>query len=270
MKMFKRSGVLALLALACSPSMALAHTGAATVSCTGAEFSFVKFQAGSNTVNYKVTVDGTTAAEGTYVLDQAGGTQGHLSVPLTIYDTHRVQAFSWWGPAGTVNGESRPASSPALADQVVHCAAAPPPITVPTVPTVPAVPIAPAAPAPLAATPAAATPSPTIAVAGERVISAPAARLSVQSACAATHARVTVAARLMRQVRFSVKGRPARTVDVASGRRSVTTLVALRPRGPVAQKVTTRITFRNGTRPRTLVAVARRCSSAAVLPKFTG
>jgi hypothetical protein len=34
--------------------------------------------------------------------------------------------------------------------------------------------------------------------------------------------------------------------------------------------VTTRITFRNGTRARTLVAVARRCSSAAVAPKFTG
>jgi hypothetical protein len=85
-----------------------------------------------------------------------------------------------------------------------------------------------------------------------------------------THARVTVAASLMRQVRFSVRGRPARTVSVAPGRRSVTTLVALRPRGPVAQKVTTRITFRNGARPRTLVAVARRCSSAAVVPKFTG
>ena len=38
----------------------------------------------------------------------------------------------------------------------------------------------------------------------------------------------------------------------------------------VMASVTTRITFRNGTRPRTLVAVARRCSSAAVVPKFTG
>jgi hypothetical protein len=265
MKMFKRSGVLALLALACSPSVALAHTGAATVSCTGAEFSFVKFHAGSNTVNYKVTVDGITAAEGTYVLDEAGGTQGHLSVPLTIYDTHRVQAFSWWGPAGTVDGHTRPATSPALADEVVQCAAAPPPITVPVVPAP-----GPPAPAPVAATPAAATPAPTVAVAGERVVSVPAPRLTVQATCAVTHARVTVAARQMRQVRFSVKGRPARTVDVAAGRRSVTTLVPLRPRGAAAQKVTTRITFRNGTRSRTLVAVARRCASAAVAPTFTG
>jgi hypothetical protein len=266
MKMLKRAGLLALVALACSPAAALAHTGAATVSCTSAELSFVNFHAGSNTVNYKVTVDATTVAQGTFVLDQAGGTQGHLSVPLTIYDTHQVQAFSWWGPAGTADGHTRPAASPALVDKTVHCPAAPAPITVPVVPVAPA----PVAAAPAAATPAAAAPAPTIAVAGERVVSAPAPRLSVQSACASTHARVTVAARLMRTVRFSVKGRPARTVAVAPGLRSVTALVALRPRGPVVQKVTTRITFRNGTRPRTLVAAARRCSSAAVLPKFTG
>jgi hypothetical protein len=263
MKMLKRAGGLALVALACSPAAAMAHTGAATVSCTGADFSFVKFQAGSNTVNYKVTVDGATAAQGTFVLDQAGGTQGHLNVPFTLYDTHRVQAFSWWGPAGTADGHTRPVSSPALADKIVHCAAAPAPITVPVMPVAPA-------PAPAAATPAAAPPAPTIAVAGERAVSAPAPRLTVQSACAVTHARVTVAARLMRQVRFSVKGRPARTVSVAPGLHSVTALVALRPRGPVAQKVTTRIIFRNGTRARTLVAVARRCSSAAVVPTFTG
>jgi hypothetical protein len=263
MKMLKRAGGLALVALACSPAAALAHTGAATVSCTGADFSFVKFQAGSNTVNYRVTVDAATVAEGTFVLDQAGGTQGHLSVPLTIYDTHQVRAFAWWGPAGTVDGHTRPATSPALADKAVHCPAAPAPITVPVAP-------APAALAPIAATPAAATPAPTVAVAGERVTSTPAPRLYVQSACAATHARVTVAARQMRQVRVSVKGRAVRTIDVAPGLRSITTLVALRPGGPVAQKVTTRITFRNGTRTRTLVAVARRCSSAAVVPKFTG
>jgi hypothetical protein len=41
-------------------------------------------------------------------------------------------------------------------------------------------------------------------------------------------------------------------------------------RGPAAQRVTTRITFRNGTRPRTLVAVVQRCGSAAVAPTFTG
>jgi hypothetical protein len=263
MKMVGKAAGLALVVLACSPAAALAHTGAATVSCTGAELSFAKFAAGSNTVHYRVTVDASTAAEGTFVLDQAGGMQGHLSVPLTIYDTHQVTAFAWWVPAETVDGHTRPATSPALADKVVHCPAAPAPTTVPVAPT-------PVAPAPIAATPAAATPSPTLVVAGERATSTPAPRLYVQSACAATHARVTVAARQMRQVRFSVKGRSVRTIDVAPGLRSITTLVALRPRGPVAQKVTTRITFRNGTRARTLVAVARRCSSAAVVPTFTG
>jgi hypothetical protein len=264
MKMLTKAGALSLLVLACAPAAALAHTGSATVSCTGASFSFTNFQAGSNTVNYKVTVDGVTAAQGTYLLDQAGGSKGQLAVPLTIYDSHQITAYAWWGPAGIADGHTRAASAPALADAHVDCPAAPPaPISTPSPP-------APAPAAPLAATPAAATPAPTIAVAGERIVSVPAPRLNVQQACAVTHARVTVAARLMRQVRFSVKGRPARTVTVAPGRRSVTTLVALRPRGPVVQKVTTRITFRNGTRPRTLVAVARRCSSAAVVPKFTG
>ena len=82
--------------------------------------------------------------------------------------------------------------------------------------------------------------------------------------------RVTVRAAQMRQVRFSVKGRPARTVNVAPGARRISVLVALRPRGAPVQKVTTRITFRNGARPRTLATVARRCSSGAVLPQFTG
>ena len=202
-----------------------------------------------------------TAAQGTYVLGQAGGTQGHLSVPLTIYDSHQVTAYAWWGPAGIADGHTRPAASPPLADAHVDCAAAPPaPIPVPS----------PAAPAPAAAVPAAATPTPQVVVAGERVVSVPAPRLRVQQTCAATHARVTVAAVQMRTVRFSVRGRPARTVTVAPGRRSATALVPLRMRGPAAQRVTTRITFRNGTRPRTLVAVARRCASAAVAPKFTG
>jgi hypothetical protein len=264
MKMVKKAGALSVLLLAFAPVAALAHTGAATVSCTGAEFTFDRFQAGSNTVNYKVTVDNQTAAQGTYVLDQAGGTQGHLSVPLTIYDTHQVTAYAWWGPADTVGGETRPASSPPLADTQVSCPAAPtPPISTPSPP-------APATPAPAATTPVAATTTPQIVVAGERVESVPAPRLTVQQTCAATHARVTVAAVQMRTVRFSVKGRPSRTVTVAPGVRRVTALVPLRMHGPAAQRVTTRITFRNGNRPRTLVAVARRCGAAAVAPKFTG
>jgi hypothetical protein len=262
MKMLTKACALSLLVLACAPAAALAHTGSATVSCTGASFSFTNFHAGSNTVNYKVTVDGVTAAQGTYLLDQAGGSKGQLAVPLTIYDSHQITAYAWWGPAGIADGHTRAASSSALADAHVDCPAAPP--------TPPAPITTPSPPAPAAAVPAAAAPAAQIVVAGERVASIPAPRLRVQETCAATHARVTVAAVQMRTVRFSVKGRPARTVTVAPGRRSVSALVPLRMRGPAAQRVTTRLTFRNGTRARTLVAVARRCSSAAVAPKFTG
>jgi hypothetical protein len=258
MKMFKKVGALSLLVLACAPATALAHTGSATVACTGATFTFTNFRNGSNTVNYRVDVDGVTVRQGTYSLNPNG--TGQLAVPLTLYDTHRVTAYSWWGPAGIVDGNTRAASSPPLADAQLSCPAAPPP------------PIAtPSPPAPVAATtPAVAAPAPQIAVEGERVVSVPAPRLSVQQSCAAKTARVTVAAVQMRTVRFTVKGRPSRTVTVAPGRRTLTVHVPLRMHGPAAQRVTTRITFRNGTRARTLVAVATRCGTAAVAPKFTG
>jgi hypothetical protein len=258
MKKLNAAAALALVALACLPAVAMAHVGSATVSCSGASFTWVDFDAGSNTVNYRIDVDSTTTIQGTFVLNEAGGTVGHLTVPLTLYDTHRVQANSWWGPAGTATGETRLPSAPPLADQVVHCAAAPPaPITTPILP-------APAAPVAVAA------PAPTIAVEGERVSSAPTPRLSVQEACAARHARVTVKGTSMRRVRFSVKGRRARTVTVAPGARRITALVALRRHGPAVQKVTTRITFRNGAPARTLVAAARRCTPALVAPEFAG
>jgi hypothetical protein len=256
MKRLNAAVALALLSLVCLPSAAFGHIGSATVSCTGVSFTWVDFDAGSNTVNYRIDVDSTTAVQGTFVLNEGGGTTGHLTVPLTLYDTHRVQANSWWGPAGTATGETRLASSPPLADQVVHCPAAPPaPIT------------APSAPAPA---PSVAAPTPMVAVEGERVASAPTLRVSIPQACAARHARVTVKGSSMRQVRFSVKGRRARTVTVAPGARRVSALVALRRGGPAVQKVTTRITFRNGAPARTLVAAARRCAPALVVPKFTG
>jgi hypothetical protein len=256
----RSSAALVLVALLCLPAAAAAHTGAATVSCTGAEFSYVKFGAGSNTVNYRITVDNTTLVEGTFVLNEAGGTEGHLTVPFTLYDTHEVKAFSWWGPNGTVNGETRPASSGPLADTVVHCAPAPPPVPAPAVPPA-------AAPAPAAAAPPATTS--IIQVKGQRV-SSPTVRMYAQKTCGAVHARITVTGKSMRQVRFAVRGRHPRTVKVARGARKIVALVALRRHGPAVQKVTTRITFRNGAPTRTLVAPARRCSRAAIAPQFTG
>jgi hypothetical protein len=257
MKTLKAVAALAVLALVL-PAAALAHTGAATVSCTSADFSFQRFAAGSNTVNYRVTVDGATAAEGTYKLDLAGGSEGHLAVALTLHDTHQVQALAWWGPAGVENGETRPAGSPPLANQLVHCPAAPPP------------PVATPGPAPLAPV-AAPTPAPAaINVLADRASSAPTARLAVQAACASRHVRVTVNGRLMRQVRVSVNGRHARTVNVRSGARSITTLVALRRTGARVQMVTTRVSFRNGAHARTMSAPARRCTPVTVVPQFTG
>jgi hypothetical protein len=267
MKSFKAAAGLGLLLLT-FPATALAHTAAATVSCTGAQFSFQRFSPGSNTVNYKVTVDNdnNVAAHGTFKLNEAGGSAGHLAVPLTIYGTHVVRAFAWWGPTGTQTGETRPANSPALATEQVHCAAAP--LAAAPAPT-PAAPAAVAAP--VAAAPAPAPPAPpAIGVLSETARSAPAVRLSVQPGCAARHVRVTVSGRLMSQVRISVSGRHARTVTVKPNARSVTTLVALRRNGPAVQTVTTRITFRNGANARRLISPARRCSQVAVAPKFTG
>jgi hypothetical protein len=253
MKTLTAVAALAALALVL-PGGALAHTGAATVSCTAADFSFQDFDVGSNTVYYKVTVDNATAAEGTFTLNANGGQGGHLTVPLTLHDTHQVKAFSWWGPDSTQTGETRPAGSPPLADQLVHCPAAPP-VAVPSPAAAPAAP----APAPAA-----------VGVLAERASSAPTARLALQSACASRHVRVTVSGRLMRQVRVSVNGRHARTVNVGPGARSISTLVALRRPGPRVQVVTTRVSFRNGSRARTMSAPARRCTPVTVIPQFTG
>lgn len=262
MKTLKAASALALLALALLPTAALAHTGTATVSCTGADFSFAKFDAGSNTVNYQVTVDAVTAAQGTYTLDAAGGTQGHLAVPLALTDSHEVKAFAWWGPTGVQNGHTRPATSPALAQQVVHCAPAPAP---------PPTPLTPAAPAPVAAAPVAPAPAaPAPAVAAARSRSAPTARLAVRGACTARNVRITVSGQRIREVRVSVGGRHVRTVSARSGARSVTALVPLARTGPPIQTVTTRVSFRNGAPAQTLRATARRCMSVAVSPKFTG
>ncbi len=58
------------------PASALAHTGAAAVSCSGADVTYSAFAAGANTVSYRVTVDGTIAAQGTTALTANGGRPG--------------------------------------------------------------------------------------------------------------------------------------------------------------------------------------------------
>jgi hypothetical protein len=263
MKSFKAAAGFAMLALA-FPAAAVAHTGAATVSCTAASFSFMNFATGVNTISYKITVDGTTSAEGTFTLNAAGGREGTLALPLTLHDTHQVRAFAWWGPGGVQDQNTRPASAPALADKVLYCPAA---VTAPA--PAPVV-VAPAVVPPVAAAPVPALAAPAIGVLSETARSAPSVRLAVQPGCASRHVRVTVSARLMSRVRISVNGKLARTVNVRSGARSITTLVPLRRLGSSVQTVTTRISFRNGAPARRLSSPARRCSRVAVVPQFTG
>jgi len=253
-------GALALLALAV-PELASGHSGSATVSCTEADFSFSNFEAGTNTVHYVVTVDQTTAAQGDFVLNQSGGEAGSLHVPLSVSGTHTVTANAFWGPAGTVGGETRPANAPPLASQTLSC-----PVTAPvTAPAPPAPVVAPApAPAPAAA------PAPAIAVQGAHAVSpARIARLSTASVCTSRHIRVTVVGSSLRQVSLSLNGHHARTVKVRSGQRTVRVSLRL-PKGAVTPMVQARVRFSNGARARTLVAAARRCSAAVVRPQFTG
>jgi hypothetical protein len=250
-------GAAVLLALAFAAS-AQAHSGSATVSCTGADFRFSSFEAGSNTVHYVVTVDHAPVAQADFVLNEAGGEAGSLHVPLTISGTHTVEANAWWGPAGTAGGQTRPAGSPPLASQVVTCPAQAPA----------GAPAPPAAPPPPAVAPA--QQAPASGVAGHRETSpARAARLSTASVCSSRRVRVSVFGRSMREVAVSLNGRRVRTVQVRPGQRSVRVMVPMRRRA-ASQVVSARVRFRNGAHARTLSKVARSCSAVTVQPQFTG
>ena len=253
MKTLKAAGALVLLALAL-PSAALAHTGSATVSCTAADFHFSNFLAGVNTVHYNVTVDNVAVAHGDFALDQSSGT-GNLSVPLTVYGSHTVRAYAWWGPTGTVNGHTGGSDTAPMAVKTLSCMAAP----------------ATPAPAPAAVAPApAAQPAPAGAVQGVKVTSpARTARLGARSVCSTKVVRVTVTGRQMRDIAFSINGRHARTVTVRSGQRSVQTSLPMRNRR-ASQVITAHVRFRNGAQARNLSARATRCAQVAVAPQFTG
>ena len=252
-----------------APTAAQAHTGAATVSCTGADFTFTRFQPGSNTVHWIVTVDNQTVKSGDFTLDENGGSSGSLHVPLSITGTHYVEANAWWGPAGVVANETRSKYAPPLAKQKVYCETPPAPPTPPTPPVTPPAPPA-TPPAPPAAPPAAAAPAPTGAVQGVQTQS-PArgvAGVKVTRSCASRSAQVTVTGRSMRSVTLFVNGRKIRTVRVRSGARVLNARVPI-VRGR-SQVVSARVTFSNGARARTLTNRAVRCAAVAVRPQFTG
>jgi hypothetical protein len=239
------------------PAAAQAHTGAATVSCDSADFTFKLFQPGSNTVHYVVTVDGAVYRSGDYTLNQNGGREGAVSVPLGLTGDHDVVANAFWGPAGVVNGETRSQYAPPLAQQKVYCPA-PPPVTPPAAAPVTAP----------AAAPAPAVTPPASGVAGVTVRSPASASAAFTSSCASRTAQITIRGTQMRSVVLSVNGHRVRTVRVSSKTRTVRVRVPI-ARGR-AQIVSARVSFRNGTRAKTLTNRAVRCAAAQVAPQFTG
>ena len=259
-----RSAVKAAMAVAVLvllvPAAAQAHTGAATVSCDSADFTFKLFQPGSNTVHYVVTVDGAVYRSGDYTLGQNGGREGALSVPLGLTGDHYVVANAFWGPAGVVNGETRSQYAPPLAQKKVYCPV-PPPVTPPSTP--------PAQPAtPPAAAPAPAATPPASGVAGVTVRSPASASAAFTSSCASRTAQITIRGTQMRSVVLSVNGHRVRTVRVSSKTRTVRVRVPI-ARGR-AQIVSARVSFRNGAAAKTLTNRAVRCAAAQVAPQFTG
>lgn len=258
MKVLKAAGILAVFALAAFPGAAMAHTGKATLSCAGVQFDYALFPAGSNTVHYKIVVDNGAPQTGDFVLNQAGGMSGSLSVPLDLGGTHTVAAYTWWGPAGVVAGHTGGSQTQPAAYGTGTC----------DTPTTPAP--APVTPPAAATIPAAAAPVPAQGVQGVKV-SSPAriAALAAHTSCASRTVGVTIRGQQMRSIAFSVNGRHVRTVRVSSGQRSVRAALPMRNRR-ASQVVTATVRFRNGAAARTLSARASRCAQVAVQPQFTG
>jgi len=260
---------LSLAALA-FPAAALAHTGSADVSCTGADLVYTAFAAGANTVSYRVTSDGATVAQGTTTLTANGGREGTLHVPLSLSGAHSVEAFEWWGPADVQDGNTRSVAAPALASKRLDCPVAPPttpPTTTPT--TTPPVTTPPAAAAPVTTAPAPA-PAAASGIAGTIAVRSAPARLTVARSCASRSARLTITGRFMRRVTITLDGRPARAVTVRAGARSIAIAVPLRRSGAARQRVRVHVTFRNGASARNLTARVSRCVRTTVSPQFTG
>jgi hypothetical protein len=149
----------------------------------------------------------------------------------------------------------------------------PPPVNPPQTPPTNTPTTTPPAVSPPVTTPAVVTPAagraPAAAIRGKRVRSG-AARMRVPRSCARRSALVRVSGRSMRQVTFFVNGHRVRRVNVRRGARFVVAPVRLRRTGPARQRITARVTFRNGARSRTLTQRATRCARAVVRPQFTG
>jgi hypothetical protein len=271
------AGALALLLLAL-PGAAKANTGSASLSCNAASLKFAEFLAGSNTIHYQVKVDATVVAGGEFKLDQRGGTGGLLDVPLDISGTHQVSAYAWWEASATVGAVFGGSVTIPLVWQQLDCPAAPAsggPTPGPGTSAVPAPGSSTSTPKPAAGAPATARPSTTHkpkrrAVKAERTtVPARIANLVARTSCPAGTVRLTVNGRQLRDVAFSVNGRPVRTVRVRPGSTSAKETLAIRDPAAAAV-ITARVRFRNGAAPRTLSARTSRCAKAPAQPQFTG
>ena len=178
------------------------------------------------------------------------------SIDCTGHDTDPADAFVVDVPTATAFVELSPGERKSCA----FSNAKPPPALTPPAPVPVATPVPPVVPPPVSAVAGVIQRSPVRAT----------ARIQPQTRCAVRTTRVTVSGRKMRQVRFSINGRPVRAVDVARGADHVTALVPLRRHGAAAQTLNARVTFRNGAAARTLSTTVRRCTQAAVAPQFTG
>jgi len=270
------AGALAVLLLAL-PGAAKANTGSATLSCNATSLKFAEFLAGSNTIHYQVKVDATVAARGEFTLDQKGGTDGLLDVPLDISGRHQLTVYAWWEASATVGAVVGGSATIPLVSQQLDCPAAPAsggPAPGPGPSPAPAPGSSTSTPKPAAGAPTTARPSttrkPKRAVKTERTaVPARIANLVARTSCPAGNVRLTVKGRQLRDVTFAVNGRSVRTVRVRPGSTSARETLAIRDPG-AAEVITARVRFRNGAAPRTLSARTSRCATAAVEPQFTG
>jgi len=270
--------VLALVPLAAAllfPAAASAHNANATITCDAVRTTYDTFWAsdilgGSNTIHYRVTVDGNSVYDGTYVLNEAAGSAGSQTLALSISDgaTHTVAFYAAWGPANgttTVLDDSGGSMDSPRSSQTLMCPPPPPEQPPPPPPGVAPPPVAP---------PVAGASAPTVAGQGVTGQSTPTAR------CAATFVRhYRVRAGQLNTIRVRVRdgdGKPrvravvrARAPGVHQSRRTNSKGVAvLRVRPKQSGRMT--VTSPECASPSRLRVLAKKRSASRRAPRFTG
>jgi len=95
---------LVLLAVACGllaiPAAAEAHNATVAVSCDQVSVSYNSFPAQPQTINWTVTVDGTTAGQGAFQTTGPSGSGGGSFTAPTTVGTHQISAIASWGTDG--------------------------------------------------------------------------------------------------------------------------------------------------------------------------